>query len=170
MDAATTLAVAVAGVGAVIDLRTRRIPNLLTFGGAAAGFAYFAWMSGVAGLGISVGGWAAGVALFLPIFVLGGMGGGDVKLLGAVGAWLGPTGVLYCALYSVLAGGVLGLIVALRHRYLGLALRNVWGLIAFWRVAGVQKVPGMTLADAKGPRLAYGAAILTGTVAAVLIR
>jgi prepilin peptidase CpaA len=170
MDAAPALAVALAGIGAAIDLRTRRIPNVLTIGGAAVAFGYLAFTSGLTGLGQSIAGWATGVGLFLPIFLLGGMGAGDVKLLGAVGACLGPTETLYCALYSVLAGGVLGLIVALRHQYLGKALRNVWGLIGFWRAAGIQPAPGMSLADAKGPRLAYGAAIFTGTVAAVFVR
>jgi prepilin peptidase CpaA len=170
MDVAPALAVVLAGVGAVIDLRSRRIPNVLTFGGAAAAFAYFTFTHGLSGLGQSTAGWAIGIGLFLPIFILGGMGAGDVKLLGAVGACLGPKATLYCALYSVLAGGLLGLIVALRHRYLAQAVHNVWSLIGFWRSAGIRPVPGMSLTDAKGPRLAYGAAIFTGTVTAVFVR
>jgi prepilin peptidase CpaA len=170
MDAAPALAVALAGIGAAIDIRTRRIPNALTFGGAAAALGYFALTNGWSGLGNSAAGWSTGLGLFLPIFLLGGMGAGDVKLLGAVGACLGPKATLYCALYTILAGGVLALIVALRHRYLGTAFRNVWGLIAYWRAAGIQRVPGMSLDDAKGPRLAYGIAIFAGTVAAVLVR
>ena len=170
MDVAPALAVVTAGIGAAVDLRSRRIPNVLTFGSAAAAFGFAAYANGLTGLGLSVSGWATGVAVFLPIFLLGGMGAGDVKLLGAVGAWLGPMPALYCALYSVLAGGLLGVLVALRHHYLRQALQNVWGLIGFWRAAGVRPVPGMSLSDAKGPRLAYGAAIFTGTVAAVLVR
>src|SRR5688572_28496268 len=96
---------------AVIDVRTHRIPNILTFGSAAAALVYHAWTAGAHGLGGSAGGWAIGVALFLPLFMLRGMGGGDVKLLGAVGAWLGPMAVLYAGLYSLLAGGVLALVV-----------------------------------------------------------
>ncbi|MGH9387178.1 MAG: A24 family peptidase [Vicinamibacterales bacterium] len=170
MDAAAPLAIIVAAIGAAIDVRTRRIPNALTLGGALAALAYFVYTSGVSGLGQSAAGWATGVGLFLPIFLLGGMGAGDVKLLGAVGAWLGPREALMCALYSILAGGILALIVAIRHRYFKQALRNVWGLIGFWRAAGIQPAPGMTLDDAKGPRLSYGAAILSGTVAAVFVR
>ena len=46
-------------------------------------------------------------------FALGGLGGGDVKLLGALGAWLGVTNVVWLALYTGVAGGVLALVVAL---------------------------------------------------------
>jgi prepilin peptidase CpaA len=98
------------------------------------------------------------------------MGGGDVKLLGAVGAWLGPVGVLYAGLYSVLAGGVLALVVGGMHGYLGKAFANIWGLLGLWRTAGIQPLPGLTLEDAEGPRLAYGVAIASGTVATVWLR
>lgn len=157
-------------VAAVIDIRTRRIPNILTFGSAAAALVYHAWTAGAPGFGASAGGWAIGVALFLPMFLLGGMGAGDVKLLGAVGAWLGPTGVLYAGLYSTLAGGVLALVVGGLHGYLGKALSNLWGLLVYWRTAGVQPLPGLTIEDSAGPRLAYGVAIASGTIAAVWLK
>jgi prepilin peptidase CpaA len=170
MDAPSALALTIAALAAAIDIRSRRIPNLLTFGGAAAALAYFALVEGTSGLAHGAAGWTAGVVLFLPIFLLGGMGAGDVKLLAAIGAWLGPEQTLYCALYSVLAGGLLGVAVAARQRYLGGALRNLWHLIAYWRGAGVRPMPGLTLDEAPGPRLAYGAAVLTGTVAVLFIR
>ncbi len=155
---------------AVIDVRTHRIPNILTFGSAAAAFGYYAWAAGAPGLAASAGGWAIGVALFLPMFLLRGMGGGDVKLLGAVGAWLGPWGVLYAGLYSVLAGGVLALVVGGMHGYLGKAFSNIWGLLGLWRTAGIQPLPGLTIEDSVGPRLAYGVAIAVGTLATVWLK
>src|SRR4029079_6556305 len=105
MDATRIVPLVLVGVAAVIDIRTRRIPNLLTFGGAASAFVYFVIMHGFSGLGQSAAGWAVGLALFMPIFLLGGMGAGDVKLLGAVGAWLGPACALLWAFFAVLAGG-----------------------------------------------------------------
>src|SRR5438046_2379916 len=98
-----------AGLACVTDLRTRRIPNLLTFGGAALAVPYWLAVSGPAGLITSVGGWLTGCALFFPLFALGGMGAGDVKLAACLGAWIGPTSSLYIALYSALAGGVMAL-------------------------------------------------------------
>jgi prepilin peptidase CpaA len=155
---------------AIIDVRTHRIPNILTFGSAAAALVYHAWAAGIPGLGVSAGGWAVGVALFLPMFLLRGMGGGDVKLLGAVGAWLGPMAVLYAGLYSVLAGGVLALVVGGMHGYLRKAFANIWGLLGLWRTAGIQPLPGLTIEDSVGPRLAYGVAIAAGTVATVWLK
>src|SRR5262245_22579524 len=151
------------GIAAAIDVRTRRIPNVLSLGGVAGAIAYQTWVNGIPGLGQSAAGWAVGIALFMPLYVLKGMGAGDVKLLGMVGAWLGPWGALYSALYSAFAGGVLALVVGAWHGYLGQAFRNLWVLLGFWRVAGVQQLPGLTLDDARGPRLAYGVAIAAGT-------
>jgi prepilin peptidase CpaA len=98
------------------------------------------------------------------------MGAGDVKLLGAVGAWLGPTGALWSAFFAVMAGGVLALVIGLRHGYLGKALTNLWGMLTFWRIAGVQPLPGLTLKDAPGPRLPYGVAIAAGTLVAIWLK
>ena len=170
MDAPSVLALMVAALAAAIDIRSKRIPNLLTFGASAAALVYFGLVDGVPGLAHGTAGWITGIGLFLPIFLLGGMGAGDVKLLGAIGAWLGPEQTMYCALYSVLAGGVLALAVAVERRYVGRALQNLWQLAGFWRRAGIQPMPGLTLDEAAGPRIAYGAAVLTGTLAVLLVR
>jgi hypothetical protein len=63
--------------------------------------------------------------------------------------------VFWLALWATLVGGVLGLVVALRSRYLQQALSNVWGLLMFWRVMGPRPHPGVTLESAPGPRLPY---------------
>lgn len=170
MDAPPVLAVILAALAAAIDLRSQRIPNFLTFGGAAVALLYFGLTGGLAGLGQSSGGWITGIALFLPMFLLGGMGAGDVKLLGAIGAWLGPEQTVRCALFSILAGGFLGLLVAAQHHYVPEAFQKLGRLLTYWKTAGIHRAPGMTLDDATGPRLAYGAAVLGGTIAAVLVR
>jgi prepilin peptidase CpaA len=163
MTLAQYVAIAIAVVAVVWDLRTRRIPNLLTFGAALAGFAIHGYLSGWPGIGMSLAGWAVGVAFFFPIFALGGLGAGDVKLLGAIGAWLGPIAVVWVALFAGIAGGILGVVVAAFHGYLKKALRNVWGLLLFWRVAGIRPVPELTLSSgSQAPRLAYAVPILAG--------
>ena len=157
-------------VACACDLRTRRIPNVLTFGGAALALAYSTWFGGVSGLAASAGGWLVGVALFLPMFVLGGMGAGDVKLAGCIGAWLGPMAALFVALYSAIAGGVLAVIVALATGYFKQAVGNVWLLLAHWRVVGVRPLPELTLEGSRGPRLPFALPITVGTIAAMWLK
>jgi prepilin peptidase CpaA len=79
---------------AVQDVRTRRIPNVLTFALALSGLAQSFLATGTVGPWASSGGLALGFGLGLGLFVLGGMGGGDVKLLAGLGAWTGPWGVV----------------------------------------------------------------------------
>jgi prepilin peptidase CpaA len=157
-------------VAVVFDVATRRIPNLLTFGAAVAAVLVHGYSSGLAGAGLALAGWLVGAALFFPIFALGGMGAGDVKLLGALGAWLGPATVLWVGLYSGVAGGVMGLIVAALHGYLGTAFSNIGNLIIYWRVMGPRPAPELTLATHRGPRLAYAVPVLAGLMVALWLR
>jgi prepilin peptidase CpaA len=157
-------AIGVAAVAAAWDVRTRRIPNALSFGAAAAAIAAHGFVAGTAGAGWSLAGWLAGVALFLPFFALGGMGAGDVKLLAALGAWLGPSATIWIALFSTIAGGVIGLAVAIGFGYLTQAFANIAWMVTFWRSEGPRPVPEMTLATHRGPRLAYAIPVLAGLV------
>jgi prepilin peptidase CpaA len=151
----------------VCDIRTRRVPNALTFSAAGLGVAYAALSGGWPAVSDSLAGLLVGLALFLPIFALGGMGAGDVKLLGTIGAWVGPWTVLSVALYGSLAGGVLAVGVALAHGYLGRALRNLWMALGIWRMSGIQPIPGVTLGDAAGPRLPYAIPIAAGVAVTI---
>jgi prepilin peptidase CpaA len=157
-------AVLVAFVACAFDLRTRRIPNALTFGAALAGLVFHRLTGGTDGAMVAAGGWAVGLLLFLPFFVLRGMGGGDVKLLAALGAWIGPQQVVWLAVYTGIAGGVLGIWTAAAHGYLKTAMRNVLGALRYWGTVGFKPVPGLTLESGDAPRLAYALPILAGTV------
>ena len=157
-------------VACVTDLKSRRIPNVLTFGASGAALVFWTWSAGAAGLGLSVAGWAVGCALFVPWFMLGGMGAGDVKLLAALGAWVGPRDALWFALCAGLAGGVFAVAVSLVTGYFRESVGNLWGLLMFWRVAGVQPLPELTLASARGPRLPYAIPITVGAVTVLWLR
>ncbi len=171
---ATTLAqiaaVGIASCGCVFDIRVRRIPNVLTLGSFGAALAFGAITAGWGGVGAAVTGWVAGLALLLIPFALGGMGAGDLKLLGAIGAWLGPSTALRAGLAATIVGGVLALVVAVSSGYLRQAWGNVGLMLTSWQIAGLKPIPGMTLADATGPRLAFAAPILVGTVFAIWLR
>ena len=144
------------------DMRTSRIPNLLTFGAAAAALAYLFLSHGWSVLAEAGEGWAVGVLLFAPLFALGGLGAGDVKLLGAMGAWLGPQEVLWVALYASMAGGVLALVVALATGYLRQAVTNLRTLVTYWQVVGIRPLPELTLKSGHAPRLPYAVPIMAG--------
>jgi prepilin peptidase CpaA len=166
------------GVGATgvfaswFDLRTARVPNALTLGSAALAAAMHVavaagWDTALPALGWSLAGWTAGLLLFLPLFALGGMGAGDVKLLAAFGAWLGPWGAFWTAVYGAIAGGVIAIPLLIARRALGATLNNVWGLIGFWRVAGIRPHPDLTLDTPGGIRLPYALPMALGALMAL---
>jgi prepilin peptidase CpaA len=158
------IVIAISVVACVVDVRTRRIPNVLTFGAALGGVLIQILAGGFQGALTAASGWLVGTLLFLPFFLLRGMGGGDVKLLAGIGAWLGPADTLWLAAYSALAGGALGVIVALSRGYLRTALQNVFFILTYWRSVGIRPVPNFTLDSPKTPRLAYAIPIFAGTV------
>jgi prepilin peptidase CpaA len=160
----------IAALACSTDVRSRRIPNWLTFGAALAGVAYQLVSHGYAGLGDGLLGWVAGAAFLFVPFALGGIGAGDVKLMAALGAWLGPADVMWLGMYTGVAGGVIALVVAVAKGYAVQMLANVKLLLTHWRVAGVRALPELTLQHGRGPRLAYGVAILAGTMVTVWVR
>jgi len=164
------MALVVASLACVSDLRTRRIPNALTFGSAIAAIAAHGAIGGADGLMTGAGGWLVGIALFFPLFALGGMGAGDVKLLGAIGAWLGPLAVFHVGIYSSMAGGVLAVAVALKAGYLRQAFRNLWGLACYWMTTGLKPAPGLTLEDEHAPKLAYAVPVFTGLLVTLWLK
>lgn len=162
--------IAVSGVASLSDLRTSRIPNVLTFGAAVAAVLYLFWTAGWSGAAQSVAGWGVGVLLFLPFFALGGLGAGDVKLLGAIGAWLGPTEVFWVAVYGSIAGGVMAVAVALAAGYLTQAVSNLRLLITHWRVTGIRPLGELTLKTDRAPKLAYALPITAGLLVTLWLR
>ena len=170
MPSHESLAVALALAASVCDLRTRRIPNALTFGAAAAALVVSAWEGGASSAATSGAGMLAGLALWFPLFALGGMGGGDVKLLAALGAWLGPHATVFVSIYAGIAGAVLAIPVMLAHRCARQTLDNVYLLVTHWRVVGFAPHKQLTLDTASSPRLAYAVPVLIGTAVVVWLQ
>jgi prepilin peptidase CpaA len=160
----TVAVVAVVVVASVFDLGSRRIPNSLTFGAALVAVAMRALLDGWSGVLSAASGWIVGLALFMPLYALRGMGAGDVKLLAAIGAWLGPIGAAWTGLYGAVAGGAMALGVALARGYARTALRNLGRILKVWSVVGVQPVEGLTLADKASVRLPYALPLAAGAL------
>ncbi len=120
------------------DLRTRRVPNALSVGLLLLGLLARGGFEGWAGLSQGLGGAAVGFALVLPAFVLRLVGGADVKVMAAIGAFLCPAGALWAAGLGFIAGGVLALGVMLKRGALRReVLRNLRGALLEQRLPAV---------------------------------
>jgi len=162
------------------DVKARRIPNTLVLPGALAGLALqgllpagaglYSQPFGALGLLLGLAGMALGLAMLLPMYMLGTMGAGDVKLLAMAGAFLGPQQVLGAGLLSLLAGGVLGLAVAARRG----DLARVWNNLRTMLLSTVLRRIGGGGVSVDAPatptgQLPYAIAIAAGTSLQLLL-
>ncbi|WP_426116248.1 A24 family peptidase [Massilia sp. PWRC2] len=153
-------------LAASTDLISRRIPNrLLMLCGLGAIGLHLAGPHPTAHLLTALGGAATGLAVFLPLYLLRGMAAGDVKLLATAGLFLSPREVLWLAVLTVCAGGVMGLAVLLWRGRWRDAWRNVATLLRPWwmRLAGVHLAPEALPKGSVG-NLPYGLAIASATL------
>ncbi|OYP37700.1 prepilin peptidase [Rhodopirellula sp. MGV] len=92
--------IAFTSVATAMDLKSRRIPNWLTVTTAILGLVWNLYAGHLSGLLTSLGGFATGFGILCTLWLIGGGGGGDVKMMGAIGAWLGPIPTLIVFLAS----------------------------------------------------------------------
>lgn len=150
-------------LAAAVDLRTRRVPNVVAMSLAAAGVLIAFAGLGRVGLVASLLGLGLGVTLMLPGHLFGATGAGDVKLFAAVGAFLGPAGILSAFLYTAIAGGVLAVVIAIRR---GRARQAIGGAARFVASGAANRD---AVEDPSGNnRFAYAPAIAIGAVLAAL--
>jgi prepilin peptidase CpaA len=160
----TVMAVAGSGAAsALIDMRTRRVPNPLTLGIAITGLALAAtrW-SGLTVAGAALG-LAVGIALMLPAYVFGAMGGGDLKLFAALATFLGPRPTVAAFFYTLIVGGVLAVVVATQRRRLRDSIANTATLV---KTGGANA--GLIEHPTTNNRFAYAPAIALGALVAAL--
>jgi prepilin peptidase CpaA len=93
------------------DIKTRRIPNYLTLGTLLAGLGFQAGFQGWSGLASGLLGMLLGFALLIIVYIIGGIGAGDVKALAALGAWLGPAKTFELFLYMAIFGGIMSVFI-----------------------------------------------------------
>jgi prepilin peptidase CpaA len=158
-------ALLVAVLAAWSDVRTRRIPNLLTLPAAGLGLVLHLVLHGREGLFSSLGGLGVGMLVLLPAYLGRMLGAGDVKLMAALGAWLGWPATVTAVLCSALAGGLLALWAALRRGVAARALKGAAGLGA--SLVGSALGAPLAAPASTGVRTPYGLAIAVGTAFAV---
>ncbi len=103
-------------VAAYIDGKELRVPNWITFPMVLSGLIYSTWVGGWAGLGNGLIGMDVGLACLLPLYAVGGMGAGDVKLMAGIGAWLGAAVTFYAFVVTVVVGAIMAVCMVLYKR------------------------------------------------------
>jgi prepilin peptidase CpaA len=161
------LALVIAGIN---DLKYQKIPNLLNFSLTIIAIVFHTIFSGFDGLLFSVTGLLLGIALFIPPYAFGGMGAGDAKLMGAVGAVVGMKGVFISAVLTAIYGGIYALLLLLIFPKYGQSIfSRAWAVLKTF-ILTRQYVPMSSPNPVKKkPRLCYGIAIALGTVTYLLL-
>ena len=163
---ATLLVLLAAAV--VTDLKSHRIPNILLAPALSIALLAHALHGGADGLVLGVGGLALGVVMLLPLYLVGGLAAGDVKLLGVVGCFLGPWGAVIAGMATMMVGGVFGIItIVWRHIRPELELRAT--PMSNASVGETHGSADLTLLRSQQPftHIAYAPAITAGTIAAM---
>jgi prepilin peptidase CpaA len=162
---------AFAAAVAIIDLRRQRIPNALTVPAAAVALVMNFVLYGAAGAQQSAAGLVLGLGLFLPFYLARGFGAGDVKAMGALGAFLGPKGALLAAGCVLMAGMIAGMAVLMARGGIP-ALRNLLQRLMVRVVVARATGRGLEAArwqsEAEFQRFPYGLAIAVGTALSLL--
>lgn len=152
---------------AIVDWRTHRIPNLLCAIAAMYGVTLQVAIDGQAGLWSALGGAAVGFAMFLPFHVLRAFGAGDVKAMATVGVFLGVQNTAIAVGFTLIAGGILGVVV--------LCLRPSHASATMQRLVALLSAPVATMRSSRRTRSShslrfpYGIAIACGVAVALII-
>jgi prepilin peptidase CpaA len=157
-----TLALTVSA--ALLDWRSRRIPNWLTVPGLVCGVAVHAWVGGWHGTLVSLEGAGLALLLLLPLVVMRALGAGDWKLMGAVGAFVGWQMFLFVLLGSIFASGIMAIVQVLRVGRVMETLRNMVTLVRGFFAFGLRKNPEISLDNPRLLKLPFGVAVAAATL------
>ena len=157
------LLLSILSISAIIDFRSQKIPNLITFPAVIIALLYHFFISGIDGLIFSLLGLATGISLLIVPYILGSMGAGDAKLMGAVGAVLGSKSVFMVFLISALVGGIYALVIILlnKRQFKGFFSNQLLTLKLF--ILTRKFIPDPVEETKKKPKLCYGVAIALGS-------
>lgn len=149
-------------VAVFVDVVRHRIPNFLVIIGFIFSLAILLYFQGLNGFGVWIAGMALGGGIFLPLYFLGGMAAGDVKLMAVVGAHIGFS-VLWAAAFTMISGLVLGLLFLAYRKGLAGFLKR------YWLMAGMRRYLPADETAVEKERFPYAVAIFFGTGAAIFL-
>ena len=161
---AFAVAGAVAITAAVVDVKERRIPNLLTYPAMIAGMVLQTVLHGFKGLLSSLEGGLLFGGIFLLFYVVRAMGAGDVKMATALGLMVGIPASLRLMMATGIAGGVIALVIMVFSGRLYRTLRNTVNVVFFHARYGLKEHPEVNLGNPKAARMPYGLAFAAGTL------
>jgi prepilin peptidase CpaA len=124
---------AVLTVAAYFDGTKLRVPNWITLPLVLSGLAWNGWTGGWDGFAAALIGAGVGLACLLPLYSVGGMGAGDVKLLAGVGAWLGASITFSAFCVSALVGAVMAMTIAWRRHWFIQLYADLLTILSEWR-------------------------------------
>ena len=154
-------------IAVVSDIRFHKIFNWLTFPAMVVAVSYHSYMSGLQGLIFSVVGIFVGIGLLILFYFKGGMGAGDVKLMGAVGGMIGAKGVFVAFLCTALVGGIFAIVLLTLHGRLKETAKR-YGTILKVLIFTWSLIYLPPEKEEKMPLMPYGVSIAIGTSLAVL--
>jgi prepilin peptidase CpaA len=159
-------------IASFFDIRERRIPNWLTIAGVPIAIALNAFhLNGprfeIEGLWYSLKGLGLAFAVYFGLYLLRGMGAGDVKLMAAVGAATGPYNWLGILFLTALLGGVAAFVLAVSKGRMRRTFLNMWLLVLSLRQgrAPYRDNPELDVRNEMALRLPHGVVIAGGTLA-----
>jgi prepilin peptidase CpaA len=158
-------------VAGVFDLRYRRIPNWLNLGAIGLGMAVNVILFALHGLVLALLGIGCSLLVYVPLYLVRGMGAGDVKLMAAVGAIVGPMNWLYIFLFTALLGGVVSLLYVVFRKRLYQTLLNlqlVVGELARVRLPASREAR-LDIRHRDALRIPHGAVIAFGALTFVVL-
>jgi prepilin peptidase CpaA len=147
-----------------MDFRTRKVPNWLTVPALVLGVAMHIVAAGWSGAIASLEGAGLALVLLLPVVLLRGLGAGDWKLMGAVGAFLGPVLFLFVLVGSIFISGLMAAIAILRTQRVGETLRNLVVLVRGFFSFGLRANPKISLDNPSLLKLPFGVAVAVSTL------
>ena len=162
-DLPLALAGAFALAAGFTDWRSRRIPNWLTVSALLVGLGTNSLLAGWTGAKVALEGAGVGLLLLFPFVLVRALGAGDWKLVGAMGAFLGPHQLLVVLFAAVIIAGLMALALIIYRRRMGQTLRNIGHLLLAY-AKGRPGDPSISLDNPQAAKIPFGVAFAAAVI------